>query len=258
MSKAKMGQRARCPRRGQRPAERFRRRRNGAEWRQAPGCERGATFERSENGVASTLPPAGATTGQRGFAQRNGAERRQAPGCERGASRGTKERTPADPAGICGATFEQSENGGASTLPPAGATTGRAVSPQAKCDRMGASAGVLAGGPRLSKAKAGQAKTSAPVGPMTARAVSPQAKRRRKPTSAGVRARGQPWNKGTYPGRPRGNMRGHIRAKRKWGSEHVAPSGGNDRPARFRRRRNATEREQGPGFCRWGPGAAQP
>ena len=48
------------------------------------------------------------------------------------------------------------------------------------------------------------------VGPMTARAVSPQAKRRRKPTSAGVRARGQPWNKGTYPGRPRGNMRGHI------------------------------------------------
>ena len=33
-----------------------------------PGCERGATFERSENGVASTLPPAGATTGQPGFA----------------------------------------------------------------------------------------------------------------------------------------------------------------------------------------------
>ena len=33
-------------------------------------------------------------------------------------------------------------------------------------------AGVLAGGPRLSKAKAGQAKTSAPVGPMTGRAVS--------------------------------------------------------------------------------------
>ena len=51
-----------------------------------------------------------------------------APGCERGASRGTKERTPADPAGKCGATFEQSENGAASTLPPPGATTGRAVS----------------------------------------------------------------------------------------------------------------------------------
>ena len=33
-----------------------------------PGCERGATFERSENGVASTWPPAGATTGQPGFA----------------------------------------------------------------------------------------------------------------------------------------------------------------------------------------------
>ena len=65
------------------------------------------------------------TTAQRGFAQRNGAERRQAPGCERGASRGTKERTPADPAGICGATFEQIENGVASTLPPAGATTGQ-------------------------------------------------------------------------------------------------------------------------------------
>ena len=64
-----------------------------------------------------------------------------APGCERGASRGTKERTPADPAGICGATFEQSENGVASTLPPAGATTGRAVSPQAKCDRTGTRAG---------------------------------------------------------------------------------------------------------------------
>ena len=112
----------------------------------APGCERGAsrgtkertpadpagicgaTFERSENGVTSTLPPAGATTGQRGFAQRNGAERRQAPGCERGASRGTKERTPADPAGICGATFEQSENGVASTLPPAGQRPASAVS----------------------------------------------------------------------------------------------------------------------------------
>ncbi|RGC96869.1 hypothetical protein DW194_19125 [Subdoligranulum sp. AM16-9] len=94
----------------------------------APGCERGAsrgtkertpagpagicgaTFERSENGVASTLPPAGATTGQRGFAQRNGAEWRQAPGCERGA------------------TFEQSENGVASTLPPAGQRPASAVS----------------------------------------------------------------------------------------------------------------------------------
>ena len=46
----------------------------------APGCERGATFERSENGVASTLPPAGATTGQPGFAagemRPNGSKRR--------------------------------------------------------------------------------------------------------------------------------------------------------------------------------------
>ena len=49
-------------------------------------------------------------------------------------------------------------------------------------------AGVLAGGPRLSKAKARQAKTSAPVGPMTGRAVSPEAKRR----APGQRGRPQP------------------------------------------------------------------
>ena len=42
--------------------------RTQTEWRQGPGCERWATFERSENGGASTLPPAGATTGQPGFA----------------------------------------------------------------------------------------------------------------------------------------------------------------------------------------------
>ena len=81
-----------------------------------------------------------------------------APGCERGTSRGTKERTPADPAGICGATFERSEKGVASTWPPAGATTGRAVSPQAKCDRMGASAGVLPLGARRGGAVTGTAK----------------------------------------------------------------------------------------------------
>ena len=52
---------------------------------------------------------------------------RKGPGCERGASRGTKERTSADPAGICGATLEQSENGGANTQPPAGAVTGQRV-----------------------------------------------------------------------------------------------------------------------------------
>ena len=77
-----------------------------------------------------------------------------APGCERGASRGTKERTPADPAGICGATFERSENGVASTLPPAGATTGCAVSRSEMrpngSKRRGASVG-----PHLSGAKMG-------------------------------------------------------------------------------------------------------
>lgn len=52
-------------------------------------------------------------------------ETKRPRGASAGASRGTKERTPADPAGICGATFEQSENGAASTLPPAGATTGQ-------------------------------------------------------------------------------------------------------------------------------------
>ena len=81
-----------------------------------------------------------------------------APGCERGASRGTKERTPADPAGKCGATFEQSENGAASTLPPAGATTGRAVSPEAKWSRTATSAGVLPLGPRRGAAVTGTAK----------------------------------------------------------------------------------------------------
>ena len=88
----------------------------------------GDPARRSRDGDGKIAAPVGPVTGQRGFAQRNGAERRQAPGCERGASRGTKERTPADPAGICGATFEQSENGAASTLPPAGETSGRAVS----------------------------------------------------------------------------------------------------------------------------------
>ena len=76
--------------------------------------------------------------------------------------------------------------------------------------RMGYEVRVFAVGDPARRSRDGDGKTSAPVGPMTARAVSPQAKRRRKPTSAGVRARGQPGNKGTYPGRPRGNMRGHI------------------------------------------------
>ena len=76
--------------------------------------------------------------------------------------------------------------------------------------RMGYEVRVFAVGDPARRSRDGDGKIPAPVGPMTARAVSPQAKRRRKPTSAGVRARGQPWNKGTYPGRPRGNMRGHI------------------------------------------------
>ena len=73
----------------------------------APGCERGAS---------------------RGTKERTPAD----PAGKCGASRGTKERTPADPAGECGATFEQSENGAASTLPPAGETSGRAVSRRRK------------------------------------------------------------------------------------------------------------------------------
>ena len=81
-----------------------------------------------------------------------------APGCERGASRGTKERTPADPAGKCGATFEQSENGVASTLPPAGQRPASPVSPQAKCDRTGTRAGFLPLGTRRGRAVTGTAK----------------------------------------------------------------------------------------------------
>ena len=82
--------------------------------------------------------------------------------------------------------------------------------------RMGYEVRVFAVGDPARRSRDGDGKIPAPVGPVTARAVSPQAKRRRKPTSAGVRARG------------------HICAKRKWGSEHVAPGGDNDRPARFR------------------------
>ena len=48
-------------------------------------------------------------------------ETKRPRGASAGASRGTKERTPADPAGICGAPFERSENGGASMPGPGGA-----------------------------------------------------------------------------------------------------------------------------------------
>ena len=52
----------------------------------------------------------------------------------------------------------------------------------------------MAGGPRLSKAKAGQAKTSAPVGPMTSCAVSrSEMEADLRPTSA-VRGRKPPFD----------------------------------------------------------------
>ena len=89
-----------------------------------------------------------------------------APGCERGASRGTKERTPADPAGKCGATFEQSENGAASTLPPAGETSGRAVS-RSEMEPNGDKRRGFAVGAPARRSRDGNGKTSAPVGPMT-------------------------------------------------------------------------------------------
>ena len=132
-----------------------------------------------------------------------------APGCERGASRGTKERTPADPAGICGATFERSENGVASTLPPAGATTGQpgfaagemrpngskgrvfAVGDPARRSRDGDGKILVRGGEAMAAkrttAQGGFAQRNAApdfarqtqkAGPMTGRAVSPQAKPR--------------------------------------------------------------------------------
>ena len=66
----------------------------------APGCERGATFEQSENGAASTLPPAGATTGQRGFAagemEPNG-DKRWAAARSRTSMRRMRRRRPLQP-----------------------------------------------------------------------------------------------------------------------------------------------------------------
>ena len=140
-----------------------------------------------------------------------------APGCERGASRGTKERTPADPAGICGATFEQSENGVASTLPPAGATTGQpgfaagemrpngskgrvfAVGDPARQSRDGDGKILVRGGEvmaaKRTTAQGGFAQRNAApafarqtqkAGPMTGRAVSPQVKCDRTGARAGA------------------------------------------------------------------------
>ncbi|MFR5629463.1 MAG: hypothetical protein ACLTLX_07210, partial [Ruthenibacterium lactatiformans] len=48
-------------------------------------------------------------------------ETKRPRGASAGVSRGAKEHTPADPAGICGAPFERSENGGASMPGPGGA-----------------------------------------------------------------------------------------------------------------------------------------
>ena len=48
-------------------------------------------------------------------------ETKRPRGASAGTSRGTKKHTPADPAGICGAPFERSENGGASMPGPGGA-----------------------------------------------------------------------------------------------------------------------------------------
>ena len=78
-----------------------------------------------------------------------------APGCERGASRGTKERTPADPAGICGATFERSENGGSEHVAPAGGNDRPAWFRAGEMEPNGDKRRGASAGPHLSKAKMG-------------------------------------------------------------------------------------------------------
>ena len=77
-------------------------------------------------------------------------------------------------------------------------------------------AGVLAGGPRLSKAKAGQAKTSAPVGPMTGCAVS-----RSEMRPNGSKRRG--FGRGTA-----------LEQSESGAGQNIGPGGADDRPARFR------------------------
>ena len=89
-----------------------------------------------------------------------------APGCERGASRGTKERTPADPAGKCGATFEQSENGQRARCPRRGqrpAARFRAGEMEPNGDKR---RGFAVGAPAR-RSRDGNGKIAAPVGPMT-------------------------------------------------------------------------------------------
>ena len=97
----------------------------------------------------------------------------------------------------------------------------------------------MAGGPRLSKAKARQAKTSAPVGPMTGRAVS----------RSEMRPNGSK-RRGFAVGDP-------ARQSRDGDGKTSAPVGPMTGQRGFAER-NATEWEQAPGFCRWGPGAAEP
>ena len=65
-----------------------------------------------------------------------------------------------------GTTFEQSENGAASTLPPAGATTGRAVS-RSEMEPNGDKRRGFAVGAPARRSRDGNGKTSAPVGPVT-------------------------------------------------------------------------------------------
>ncbi len=68
MSKAKMGQRARCPRRGKRPAARFRAGEMEPNGDKRRGFAVGAPARRSRDGNGKIAAPVGPMTGQRGFA----------------------------------------------------------------------------------------------------------------------------------------------------------------------------------------------
>ena len=129
--------------------------RTQTEWRQGPGCERGATFERSENGGASTLPPVGATTGQPGFAagemRPNGSKgrgfavgapaRRSRDGNGKTAVRGGEAMAAKRTTAQGGFAQRNAAPAFARQTQKAGPVTVRAVSPQVKCDRTGARAG---------------------------------------------------------------------------------------------------------------------
>ena len=68
LSKAKMGQRARCPRRGKRPAARFRAGEMEPNGDKRRGFAVGAPARRSRDGNGKTSAPVGPMTGQPGFA----------------------------------------------------------------------------------------------------------------------------------------------------------------------------------------------